>query len=76
MASTRLKHQFIANIYYVFQTVDKIYYVSEYCMGGDLMTQNLIKENKFSERKARFYLCEIIIALDYIHSNNMVFKLN
>ena len=34
----------------------------------------LSKQKRFTEDIARMYLCEIILAIEYLHSNNIVFR--
>lgn len=41
--------------------------------GGDL--NNLLKQKgRFSEDEARFYLTEVIIALKYLHDQNILYR--
>ena len=64
---------FIVKLYYAFQTPTKLYLVLEYMNGGELFF-HLAKELVFSEIKARFYICEILIALNYLHSNGIIYR--
>ena len=45
----------------------------DYCPGGD-MGMALSKSKRFSEEIARTYLCEIILAIEYLHQSNIVFR--
>jgi serine/threonine protein kinase len=47
--------------------------VSDYCPGGDL-SQYLEIERVFPEWKAKFYICEIILAIEALHENNVIFR--
>jgi serine/threonine protein kinase len=38
------------------------------------MGMALSKHKRFSEEVARMYLCEIILAIEYLHQNNIVFR--
>ena len=38
------------------------------------MGMALSKQKRFSEETARMYLCEIILAIEYLHFNNIVFR--
>ncbi|PIC27181.1 hypothetical protein B9Z55_019511 [Caenorhabditis nigoni] len=63
---------------YSFQTDDRLCFVMEFAIGGDLY-YHLNKEvqmNKegFSEPRARFYGAEIVLALGYLHANNIVYR--
>ena len=59
---------FIVKLNYSFQTPTKIYLVMEYISGGDLF-QFLRKKKRFSLQTAKFYLSEVILALDYLHND-------
>ena len=41
--------------------------------GGD-MFYHLHSQNKFPEKKAKFYLIEIILGLEALHKNNMIYR--
>ena len=50
-----------------FQTEDKLFLLLEFCPAGDL-SQYIEIEKRFSETKARFYMCEILLAIEQLHS--------
>jgi serine/threonine protein kinase len=68
-----MRHPFIVKLRYAFQTLDKLFLVSDYCQGGDL-SQYLEIERVFSEDKAKFYICEIILALEALHEKDVIFR--
>lgn len=45
----------------------------ELCTGGQLF-HFLAKRKRLCEREAKFYICEIIVALEYLHSKNIIFR--
>jgi len=45
----------------------------EYCQGGDL-SQYIKIEKRFNESKARLYICQVILALEYLHSKDIVYR--
>ena len=45
----------------------------DYCPNGDLGT-HLASEKKFAEEKARFYIAEILLALEELHKNGILFR--
>jgi serine/threonine protein kinase len=47
--------------------------VIDYCPRGDL-SQYLEAEHKFSEETARLYLAEVILAIEYLHNENVLFR--
>ena len=69
----KIANPFIVNIKFAFQDETKLYIVSDFMQGGD-MFYHLHSENKFSEKKAKFYLIEIILGLEYLHKNNMIYR--
>jgi serine/threonine protein kinase len=44
----------------------------EYVSGGDLMLH--IQRQHFSYERARFYAAEVLLALEYLHKNNIVYR--
>jgi len=47
---------------------DFLYMIMDYLPGGDLMT-HLIRKDTFSEDETRFYIAELVEAVDYIHTH-------
>jgi len=45
----------------------------DFVNGGELFF-HLKKMGPFSENKARFYLAEIIMAINYLHSKNIIYR--
>lgn len=68
-----IHHPFIVGMKMAFQSQDKLYFVLEYCAGGELFF-HLGRLGKFSESRSRFYTAEIILALKYIHSLGIVYR--
>ncbi len=66
---------FIVNIKSAFQDESKLYIVSEFLQGGDLFFHLHEKRYMtFPEDKAKFYLMELVSALDFLHKNNMIYR--
>ncbi|GAA5854195.1 hypothetical protein JCM8547_001730 [Rhodosporidiobolus lusitaniae] len=53
-------------LFYSFQDVDKLYLVMGYQAGGDLLSL-LIEKDTFPESMARFYLAEMVLAVEETH---------
>ncbi|CAI2735948.1 unnamed protein product [Schistosoma spindalis] len=70
---TRIKHPFIVDLHYAFQTEGKVYLILEFLRGGDLFSR-LSKEYMFTEDDVKFYLAEIALALNYLHSHGIVYR--
>lgn len=57
----------------VFQTNKHIFFVMEYLPGGDLFTL-LRTKGVFTEEQARVYIAEIILGIDYLHENSILYR--
>jgi classical protein kinase C/novel protein kinase C epsilon type len=44
----------------------------EYISGGDLMLH--IQKKQFTLRQAKFYACEVLLALQYFHSKGIIYR--
>jgi serine/threonine protein kinase len=70
---TRIQHPFIVTLHYAFQTANQLFLILEYCPGGDLSLY--LKENKrFSEYAAKLYLAEIVLAIEELHTHNIIYR--
>lgn len=47
--------------------------VMEFMAGGELFF-HLRKSGRFTEDRARFYICEIIEAFNFLHINNTIYR--
>ncbi|XP_044753449.1 ribosomal protein S6 kinase beta-2 [Coccinella septempunctata] len=68
-----IKHPFIVDLKYAFQTNGKLYLLLEYLPGGELFTQ-LETEGLIIEDQAVFYLSEIILAIQHLHSKGIIYR--
>lgn len=68
-----IRHPMIVDLHYAFQTETKLYLVLQYVGGGDLF-RILDREGNLTERAARFYVAELICALEHIHSLGVVYR--
>uniref|UniRef100_A0A2R5LLE3 non-specific serine/threonine protein kinase n=1 Tax=Ornithodoros turicata TaxID=34597 RepID=A0A2R5LLE3_9ACAR len=66
--------RWITNLHYSFQDDTNLYLVMDYYCGGDLLTLLSKFEDKFPEEMARFYIVEMILAIDSIHSLHYVHR--
>lgn len=55
------------------QTETHVFYIMDYCSGGDFYTY-LRRHDKFSEPYAVFYSAEILSAITYLHAQDIVFR--
>ncbi len=68
-----VNHPFIVGLKMAFQSKDKLFFVLDYCAGGELFF-HLSKVGKFQESRASFYAAEIVLALEYIHQLDIVYR--
>lgn len=68
-----IRHPFIVGMNMAFQSKEKLFFVLDYCPGGELFF-HLGKEGRFHETRARFYAAEIVLALSYIHSLDIIYR--
>ncbi|KAI8372076.1 kinase-like domain-containing protein [Choanephora cucurbitarum] len=68
-----VKSPFIVQLFYAFQTNDRLYLILEYATGGELFT-HMAAEHMFTEDTARFYLAELLLALEHIHGLGIVYR--
>ncbi|CAH1263897.1 CDC42BPA [Branchiostoma lanceolatum] len=59
--------RWITKLHYAFQDEDYLYLVMDYYSGGDLLTLLSKFEDRLPEDMARFYVAEMILAVDSIH---------
>lgn len=45
----------------------------DFCIGGDLFFHSK-KKKRFPETEAQIYFIEILLALDYLHSKNIIYR--
>lgn len=68
-----IEHPFLVKLLYSFQTADKLYMVMEFINGGELFF-HLKRDRRFKQDRARFYAAEILLALEHLHSKNIVYR--
>lgn len=68
-----VQHPFIVRLHYAFQTEGKLYLILDFLRGGDLFSR-LSQEVMFTEEDVKFYLAELALALDHIHSLGIIYR--
>lgn len=68
-----ITHPFVVCLHYAFQTKDKLYFVLDYCPGGDLFF-HLSRCGCFPEAMVKFYAAEIVLALIHLHEQGIVYR--
>lgn len=64
---------FIVSLKFSFQTPTDLYLVTDYMSGGELFW-HLQREGKFPEQRAKFYIAELVLALENLHSKGIVYR--
>ena len=68
-----VSHPFVVKLNYAFQTTNELFLILQYCPGGDL-SEYLQIEKRFNEYKSRIYVCEILLALEELHRNDIIYR--
>ena len=64
---------FIVEIKFAFQDKENLYIITEFLQGGELFF-HLHKEKRFTNDKAKFYVAEIVVAIEYLHKKKIVYR--
>ena len=64
---------FIVKLKYAFQNPEKLYMVMEYCPGGELFF-HIQRVERFNEEAVKFYAAQLVLALDHLHKNNIIYR--
>ncbi|XP_022798598.1 serine/threonine-protein kinase greatwall-like isoform X2 [Stylophora pistillata] len=67
------KSPYIVNLFYSFQSKDRIFLVMEYLIGGDCKSL-LHNMGYFDETMARIYIAQVVLALDYLHKHGIIHR--
>ncbi|KZT42896.1 Pkinase-domain-containing protein [Sistotremastrum suecicum HHB10207 ss-3] len=68
-----LESPFLVGLKFSFQTDKDLYLVTDFKSGGELFW-HLQKETRFAEDRARFYIAELILALEHLHKYDIVYR--
>lgn len=69
----QIRHPYIVRLHYSFQTDTKLFFILDFLNGGDLYT-HIMNYGKFKEKRARFYTAEMVLALNHLHENGIVYR--
>lgn len=69
----RVDNPFIVPLKFSFQSPEKLYLVLSFINGGELF-YHLQREGKFDLSRSRFYTCELLSALECLHSLNVIYR--
>ncbi|KAI0307259.1 serine/threonine protein kinase [Multifurca ochricompacta] len=68
-----LDSPFLVGLKFSFQTDTDLYLVTDFKSGGELFW-HLQKETRFTEERARFYIAELVLALEHLHKYDIVYR--
>ncbi|KAG0031058.1 pkb-activating kinase-like protein [Podila clonocystis] len=69
----KLDHPGVVKLYSTFQDSSSLYYVLELCQNGELLTF-IKKLGSFDENCTRFYVAQILTAVEYVHSQGVIHR--
>ena len=69
----RTKHPFIVKLKYAFKDRERLYFVLNYCIGGELHFY-ICHCQRFKLEYATFYAANIVLALKYLHESNIIYR--
>ena len=61
---------FLPSLKYSFQNEKNIFILTQFYQGGELL-YHLNKVGRFNEKASKFYIAQLIVILEYLHSNNI-----
>lgn len=70
---SRLKHPFVVSLHWAFQTSSHLFLVLDFCGGGELFF-HMLRRGRFQERDAMMYFTEILLGLEYLHSQGVLYR--
>ena len=74
LVRTAMTHSpFIVGLKFSFQTPTDLYLVTDYMSGGELFW-HLQREGRFNEPRSKFYIAELILALQHLHQHDIVYR--
>ncbi|KAF8916764.1 kinase-like domain-containing protein [Mucidula mucida] len=68
-----LECPFLVGLKFSFQTDQDLYLVTDFKSGGELFW-HLQRETRFTLERARFYIAELVLALEHLHKYGIVYR--
>lgn len=68
-----IHHPFIVNLFASFKDADTLYMLMEFVSGGEIFS-HLRRAGRFPNEATQFYIGSIVLALQYIHSRDIVYR--
>ena len=70
---SKVNYPFLVKLYCAFQDQEHLYFVMEFIQGGELFF-HLHREIRFDDEKTRFYIAELILVLNFLHKNKIIYR--
>ena len=70
---SKMDNPFLVKLYCAFQDKEHLYFIMEFIQGGELFF-HLHRETRFDDEKTRFYIAELILALNFLHRNKIIYR--
>ena len=68
-------HPFIVTMSHCFQSEDSLFFVMDYCAGGEFFRMLQKQPNKcLPETHVKFYAAEVLMGLEYLHLMGFVYR--
>lgn len=68
-----IKHPFIVRLYWTHHSDQFLYMLFDYLPGGELFSY-MRRRGTFDLKTALFYICEIVLAFEYLHSLQIIYR--
>ena len=68
-----LKHPFLTPVHFCFETNERVYFALSYIQGEEL-SYHINTYKNFDEEKVKFYVASLILVLDYLHKNEIIYR--
>ncbi len=69
----KIHNPFVVNLEYCFASPSYVFFAMKFKQGGELY-YHLRKNTRFTEEVAKFYACQILEGLSYLHANNIIYR--
>ena len=69
----KINNPFIIKLNFAFQTQKKLFFVLDYCPGGELFFY-ISQIGRFKETSAKFYSANLVLAFECLHKHGIVYR--
>ncbi|CEH15148.1 serine threonine kinase [Ceraceosorus bombacis] len=70
---SQVNHPFVVNLFCTFQDSKNCYMLMEYVIGGEIFS-HLRRAGKFSPDVTRFYIATLVLAIDHLHQQKIIYR--